>query len=280
MSENTAENTYDTSVMMSALQWYIDHGVDELLLDEPQDRTALPDIASVIAKAPAPTPLKSVATSSPIPTSSAPDMMGAAEAIIEAQKLAGQCDNLEALKTAIMDFEGLSIKKTATNMVFADGNPKATIMVIGEAPGADDDSVGKPFMGESGHLLDKILACIDLDRNSKDTKRSVYISNVLNWRPPGNRTPTKAEMDISLAFIEKHIALVKPKFLLICGAVAAKALLKREESLSKMRGECHELEIGGHSCLALVTYHPAYLLRTPAQKKAVWADMLMLQDKM
>ena len=274
MSENYTINLNEAPAALEALQWYLDHGVDEVLLETPQDRTKIPDISTVIAKS-AP-PKNIIAPSTPATT----DMMGAAEAIMEAQKLTEQCDNLDALQQAIMDFDGLSVKKTATNMVFSDGNPKAQIMVIGEAPEAQEDIEGKPFVGQSGQLLDKILACIDLDRKSDDMKCAVYITNILNWRPPGNRTPTKAEMDISYPFIARHIALVKPKIIIICGSVAGKALLKREESMSKMRGSFHEIEIGGHSCLALTTYHPTYLLRTPAQKKAVWADMLMLQEKM
>jgi len=260
--------------MVEALQWYLDHGVDELLLNDPQDRTKVPDIADVIAKAPLPKPAATVQSTA------TPDMMGAAEAIVEAQKLAESCDSLEALKEAITAFDGLSIKKTATNMVFSDGNPQAPIMVIGDAPEAQDDVDGKPFIGESGQLLDKILACIGLGRQAEEGQSSVYISNALNWRPPGNRTPTQAEMDISYPFIERHIALVKPKILILCGGVTGKTLLKSDQSISKMRGDFHPIEVGGHSCLALVTYHPAYLLRTPAQKKAVWADMLMLQAKM
>ena len=273
MAGNTAQN----ADFIQALQWHIDHGADDLWLDEPVDRTAMPDIPKMVAQEKAkPAPI------APIQDNSAPaaDMMGAAEAIVEAQKLATACKNLDELKQVIQDFEGLSVKKTATNMVFSDGNPEAKIMLIGEAPGADEDIQGKPFVGMSGQLLDKILACINLSRDSDDIGKSVYISNILNWRPPGNRTPTQAEMDISMAFIKRHIELTNPDMLILCGGVAAKTILQSSETISKLRGKFHDYPCGERIIPAMATYHPAYLLRTPAQKKAVWADMLMLQDKL
>lgn len=273
MAGNTAQKTD----FIQALQWHIDHGADDLWLDAPVDRTAMPDIPRMVAKEKAkPAPI------APIQDNSAPaaDMMGSAEAIVEAQKLAAGCQSLEELKTAIQNFEGLSVKKTATNMVFSDGNASAKIMLVGEAPGADEDIQGKPFVGLSGQLLDRILACINLSRESEDSSKSVYISNILNWRPPGNRTPTQAEMDISLAFIKRHIELINPDMLILCGGVSAKTLLQSSETISKLRGKFHDYQCGERIIPAMATYHPAYLLRTPAQKKAVWADMLMLQDKL
>ncbi|MEM7618535.1 MAG: uracil-DNA glycosylase, partial [Pseudomonadota bacterium] len=217
----------------------------------------------------------------------APAVIGAAEAMVESKKLAAACTNLDELKQAIANFDGLSVKKTATNMVFSDGNPKADIMLIGEAPGADEDAQGKPFVGASGQLLDKILASIGLARDSKEIDKAVYISNILNWRPPGNRTPTAQEIEISLPFIEKHIELVSPKYLILCGAVPGKSLLNQKASISKLRGKFHEYQAISiqntaqeRTILALATYHPAYLLRTPAQKRAVWADMLMLKSEL
>jgi len=258
--------------LIEALQWHVDHGVDVVVSNDPVDKTAMPEMPK---KSDLPDPVTAVKPSNS--AISAP--MGAAEAIIEAQKLAEGCADLSALKQAITDFDGLSIKKTATNVVFADGDPEADIMVIGEAPGADDDIQGKPFMGESGQLADKILACINLSRKPDEGQKSVYISNIVNWRPPGNRTPTDSEISVSLPFIEKHIALVKPKVIIVFGGVAGKALLRRSDSISKLRGSFHDYKKNdGHEIKMLVTYHPSYLLKTPAQKKAVWADMLMLQD--
>ena len=281
MTENYTNNIQEPYILSHTLQWYIDNGVDEVLVDEPIDRTVVPSVSDVIAKAPlAKAPIMPKAEKE-----ATLEMMGAAEAIVEARNLAATCDSLEALKEVITNFEGLSIKKMATNMAFAQGNPQSEIMLIGEAPGADEDVEGRPFAGQNGQLLDKILASIGLlsskaDDGVTDLKNSVYMSNVLNWRPPGNRTPTQAEIDISLAFIERHIALVKPKMLIICGGLAAKALLKRDDTISKIRGNFHEYQMGTESIPAMVTYHPAYLLKTPLQKKAVWADMLMFQAKM
>jgi DNA polymerase len=282
MSHNNAEKAYN----FQALQWHIDHGADEVIVDEPVDRTAIPALPK---KEETSKPKPATFSPSPMQAQGNPagDLMGAAQAIVEAQKLAASCGTLEELGQAIRDFEGLSVKKTATNMVFCDGNPKARVMLVGEAPGADEDRQGKPFVGVSGQLLDRILACIDLSRTGKKAEEAVYISNILNWRPPGNRTPTQAEIDISLPFIERHIALIRPQLLILCGGVSAKGLLRRSDSISKLRGIFHDYQVpaavsGGETIAipAVATYHPAYLLRTPSQKKAVWADMLMIQEKL
>ncbi len=263
---------------MHALQWHLDHDIADCLMEDSVDRTIPPDLSQIQDKIEQVKPKIAALKDNKVPP-----MIGAAEAIIKSKKIAAACNNLEELQQAIANFNGLSVKKTATNMVFADGNPNAKIMVIGEAPGADEDSQGKPFVGASGQLLDKILACIDLDRNSEDLDKAVYISNILNWRPPGNRTPTAQEIEISLPFIQRHIALINPDYLILCGAVPGKSLLGEKTSISKLRGKFYNYKnendkISDIQCL--VTYHPAYLLRTPAQKRAVWQDMLMLQTKL
>lgn len=260
-----------------ALQWYLDHGVDEVLVDAPVDRRAALVAAAPVSAAPQPLP-PAVQESTPA--------IGKSEARDAAVKLAKAAGNLEELRAAIAAFDGIAIKKTATNLVFSDGHAQASIMVIGEAPGADEDRQGFPFVGVSGQLLDKIFACIDLSRRAEDPAQALYISNILNWRPPGNRTPSPAEIDVSLPFIERHIQLVQPKLLVLCGAVSAQALLGTSESISKLRKRWHdytpqtsELDQGAKPIPTLATYHPSYLLRTPAQKKAVWADMLVLAQK-
>ncbi len=282
--------------LKSALQWYLDHGVDEALDDTPINRFNMPEqskrsssttstqMQSPQKKYDPNTGFVAQTTANPSPETAAP--LGSAEARAKAIKMAAAANTLDDLKQAIEDFDGLAVKKTATNMVFADGNKNAPIMLIGEAPGADEDRQGKPFVGVSGQLLDKILKAIDIERVENDPQKSVYISNILNWRPPGNRTPTPAEIEISLPFIEKHIALINPKMLILCGGVSAKALLGRNDSLSRMRKTWHdytprtpELNTGQLSIPAVVTYHPAYLLRTPAQKKATWADMISIMEK-
>lgn len=262
---------------LQALEWYLEHGVDEVLADDPVDRTKMPELpkrnepqAAKVAPAPANAPVA--------------DLPGAAEAKQQTLKLASEAKDLADLAEAIRTYNGLSIKKTATNMVFSDGNPKANVMLVGEAPGADEDRLGKPFVGKSGQLLDAILSHIGLSRTGEEPNDSIYISNILNWRPPGNRTPSPAEVDISLPFIEKHIALVQPKVLILCGGVSSKGLLGSMDSISKLRGQFHTYTprvLGSDlSIPCIATYHPAYLLRTPAQKGKVWADMLLLQQKL
>ncbi len=257
--------------MMTALEWYADQGLSICLLDKPVDRThtAPPEVQKLI-------PIEKIAAQ--------PAFLGTSDALGEAIKGAKRAQTLEELQEEIRSFDGLSIKKTATNMVFADGNPKAHVMIIGEAPGADEDRIGRPFVGVSGQLLDKILHYIGLSREEEEPENAVYISNILNWRPPGNRTPTPAEIELSLPFIERHIQLIQPKVLVLCGAVAAKSLLANSQAISKLRKEAHqynvitqELKEGSEPITALATYHPSYLLRTPAQKKFAWADALSLQ---
>lgn len=269
---------------IAALQWYLDHGVDEALMDEPVDRYAqtrqpVSNTTQKLEKE----RLASPQTTNDIAHSS---LLGASDAKAEAVKLALQANTLDDLRAAIAEFEGISLKKTATNLVFCDGNPKARVMLVGEAPGADEDRLGKPFVGVSGQLLDRILKCIDLDRTGEEPDKSIYISNILNWRPPGNRTPAPGEIEVSLPFIERHIQLIKPDILIFCGGVSAQSLLGRSDGISKLRKQWHaylpqtkELHDQAEPIPALATFHPAYLLRTPAQKKAVWADMLEIQKK-
>jgi len=265
--------------IISALEWHIDVGATEALSDEP----FVPHLKPVIPE------LETVKSIEPQLSSNhvAEPLLGTAQAKDEALRLAKQAQNLSELESVVADFDGLSLKATATNIVFSDGNPEAPIMLIGEAPGADEDRQGKPFVGDSGQLLDKILASIGLDRESEVAENAVYISNILNWRPPGNRNPTEGEVQISLPFIEKHIALIKPKLLLLVGGMACNALLGSKQSISKSRGQFHDyvpqteglLPSAPEPIPALATYHPSYLLRTPAQKRLVWHDMLKFQSK-
>ncbi len=274
------------SPLISALTWHIDAGADEVLQDTPNDRTA--GLAAFLKPE---NTIETKEAGTPKTIASRIEMIepltGTGEAMAEATKRAAACQTLEELREAILTFDGLAIKKTAMNMVFSDGNPKARVMLVGEAPGADEDKQGKPFVGVSGQLLDRILASIGLSRTEEDPQKAVYISNILNWRPPGNRTPAPSEIDLSLPFIERHIALVKPDILILCGGVSAKGLLGSSESISKLRGKFHDYKpltagISDDTLVlpAIATYHPAYLLRTPSQKKLVWADMLMLREKL
>lgn len=196
-------------------------------------------------------------------------------AAADARTLARSCNSLEALAAALSTFDGCPLKETAINLCFADGNPEAGIMLIGEAPGAQEDRQGKPFVGPSGQLLDRMLATIGLDRTK------VYITNVIYWRPPGNRSPTAAEIAICQPFLERQIELIQPKFLLFVGGIAARALLGRSEGVTKLRGRpfVYELPEGGREIPALVMFHPAYLLRQPGQKRFSWRDLLAIQEK-
>ena len=267
--------------MISALQWYIDHGVSDCVLDDPINRF------DIVPEVPKPAMMSEISASAPQQLQeSTQTFLGKSDAYDEAVKLAKAANSLGELSNAIAGFDGIAIKKTASNMVFADGNPKAEIMIIGEAPAADEDRQGVPFSGASGNLLDKILACIDLSRKSEDSKKSVYISNILNWRPPGNRSPSSAEIEVSLPFIERHIQLIEPKIIVLCGGVAAKSLLSSSDSISRLRKKWHDYKpqtqaLGGSdiSIPAIATYHPSYLLSTPVQKKLVWEDMLNLQKQ-
>jgi len=184
--------------------------------------------------------------------------------------------SIEDLKGELKRFEGCALKHTAMNLVFADGNPAAPVMFVGEAPGEDEDRRGQPFVGVSGKLLDRMLATIGLDRTN------AYISNILFWRPPGNRSPTDAEIAACLPFAERHIALVQPKVLVLLGGVAAKSLLRTKEGITRLRGRWTEYTPHlGRSDIApircLPTYHPAYLLRQPGAKRQAWSDLLLLK---
>jgi DNA polymerase len=179
--------------------------------------------------------------------------------------------SLEELRAALETFDGSPLKKTALNLVFGEGNPHATDMFIGEAPGADEDRLGRPFVGISGQLLDKMLAAINLDR------LHVYITNILPWRPPGNRTPTTEEISLFLPFVRKHIALVAPRILCLVGGTAVKALLGRQEGIMRLRGNWFNYEDG---ISVLPTYHPAFLLRSPSRKRESWRDFLEIHKKL
>ena len=181
--------------------------------------------------------------------------------------------SLELLKKSIIDLRNCDLKKNAQNIVFSDGNPKSKIMLIGEAPGANEDQEGLPFVGRAGQLLDKMLAAIDLDR------KNVYISNIINYRPPENRRPTEDEIKRYLPFISRHIEIINPKILVLLGSTAMKAILGDKIVISKMRGKWIEKNFGSCKASVMVTFHPAFLMRQPAQKKMSWIDLKMIREK-
>ena len=182
-------------------------------------------------------------------------------------------DSLDDLKDYMSKFKGCELYKSATNMVFSDGNKSSEIMLIGEAPGHDEDIQGKPFVGRSGKLLNKMLEAIGLSRDT------VYIANIVPWRPPNNRRPTEEEINICLPFIQKHIELIAPKVLMLLGSTATYALLRNKEGITKIRGKWVDMEFGKLKVPTLPSFHPAFLLRQPAQKKYSWEDLKMLKKK-
>ncbi len=248
---------YDTSDLadprraaLDLLLWHVDAGADAMLDEEPHDRLAeaSAQLAPAEAKAPAVVP-------------SAPDDMAA-----EARMLARSAPDLDTLRTLLQGYEGCPLKRTAKSLVFADGNPKARIMFVGEAPGAEEDRTGLPFVGRSGQLLDRMLAAIGLDRSS------VYIANVIPWRPPGNRTPTPQEAAVCRPFIERQIELADPDILVCLGGPSMQALLATSEGIMKSRGRWTEYATGTRTIRAIATLHPAYLLRQPLHKRLAWRD--------
>ena len=184
-----------------------------------------------------------------------------------------KAENLKKLKKSILSLNNCDLKKYAKNIVFSDGNPNSKIMLIGEAPGANEDEEGLPFVGRAGALLDKMLSAIDLDR------KKVYISNIVNFRPPDNRRPTDEEIKRYLPFITKHIEIINPKILVLLGSTAMNALIGNDIVISKMRGKWIEKKFGNCKTSVIITFHPAFLMRQPAQKKMAWIDLKMIRDK-
>ena len=199
-----------------------------------------------------------------------------AEAAQSARALAAGAETIEALGALVARFDECPLKRTATNTVFLDGNQAAPVMIIGEAPGAEEDRIGRPFVGRAGQLLDRMLAAIGLDRTS------VQITNVIYWRPPGNRKPTSAEIAACLPFVLRHIALARPKVLVLAGGTAASALLPLSEGITRLRGRWFELAVPGLDAPVptLPMFHPAFLLRTPERKREAWRDLLALKARL
>jgi len=237
---------------LTALELQLAWGADAALAATPQDRLAS-----------RPPPLETVALPR-IPEDGA---------TARAWKLANSAATRDELRRTLADFDGCALRATATNLVFADGNPDAGLVVIGEAPGAEEDRTGLPFVGPAGHLLDAMLASIALDR------RSLLITNVLPWRPPGNRTPSDQEIALCLPFLLRHLMLLRPRHLLLLGAMATRALTGTTQGITQLRGRWTRVDVPGLAdpVPALPTYHPAYLLRTPAAKRSAWHDLLLLR---
>jgi uracil-DNA glycosylase len=255
------------------LTFYLDAGVDCALADEPINRlvgdpvppaTATRDSASSMETAPA-RPQPSLRPAPPLAVPTAPASPEAA--IVSAREAAATAPSLEALRALMRDFEGCALRTTATQLVFADGNPQARLMLVGEAPGRDEDIEGLPFIGRAGKLLELMLAAIGLDRTK------VYITNVIPWRPPGNRDPSPHETQICLPFIRRQIELVDPDILVPLGKSSTNTLLGLQQAITRTRGRWFDYQTGTRTIRALPTLHPAYLLRQPTYKRLAWQDL-------
>ena len=265
---------------LALLEWQIAMGADEAIGEVAPDRLAPPPPPTATIPAPAPRPAMPAAP----PAIVAPAVVtppGAfaeslAEAAQSARLLAAGAVSVEALAALVAGFDGCPLKRTATNTVFIDGNPAAPVMIVGEAPGADEDRIGRPFVGRAGQLLDRMLAAIGLDRTG------VQITNVIYWRPPGNRKPTTAETAACLPFVLRHIALARPLVLVLAGGTAATTLLPVSDGITRLRGRWFELAVPGLDAPVptLPMFHPAFLLRTPERKRETWRDLLALKARL
>jgi DNA polymerase len=242
-----------------ALEWLAEMGADEVIAETPVNRL-LPRTEPEPSAPPKAIPKTQMLSNGG-----------------DARSLADSCESLEDIVAALNQFDACPLKKTATQLCFCDGNPNAEIMLIGEAPGRDEDLQGKPFVGRSGQLLDKMLSCIGLSRHSEDPASSVFITNVIFWRPPGNRTPTEQETAMCLPFLRRAIELLHPRAIVCLGATPTQRLTGRTDGILKLRGKWLDIESGGRRIPLLATLHPAYLLRQPAQKRLAWRDLLALK---
>jgi uracil-DNA glycosylase family 4 len=250
------------------LAFYLEAGVDCALNEAPVDRLVEHEPPAPREVTPPPPPRAMPAAAMIVARTDAPPAPEAA--IASAREAARTAPSLEALRELMQNFDGCALKSTATRLVFADGNPKARIMFVGEAPGRDEDLEGLPFVGRSGKLLDRMIAAIGLDRSK------VYIANVIPWRPPGNRTPTPQETQICLPFIQRQIELVDPNLLVTLGNPSTQTLLGTREGIMRTRGRWFNYDTGTRVIRALPTFHPAYLLRSPSYKRLSWQDLRVI----
>ena len=248
------QNDITAAEAAGLLGWLAEMGAGEIIGEAPVNRLAPPAAREVAA------------------------LLPGLEAPGEPTHPAQACNTLEDIVAALNAFDACPLKKTATQLCFADGNPQARVMLVGEAPGRDEDIQGKPFVGRSGQLLDRMLAAIGLSRKADDRDGAVFITNVIFWRPPGNRTPTEAETTMCLPFLMRTIELQRPDFIVCLGATPAQRLTGRRDGILKMRGRWIEANVNGRTIPLLPTLHPAYLLRQPNQKRLAWRDLLALRQ--
>lgn len=283
---NVTEATDFPPSLLEIALFYAEAGVDEAIGEQPVDRTQVPPPRAVLNPAAAPvapaaapgagaaTPARGPIAPRSAVASAGPALLSASEVEGAARRAARACQTIPELEAAIRAFEGCGLKATATNTVIARGNPQAPLMIIGEAPGRDEDAQGLPFVGESGQLLDRMLKAIGRD------EQNTYISNILFWRPPGNRDPSTEEILACKPFIERLIELAQPKVIACAGKHAAATLLGTTQGITRTRGRWHEYQREGIALPAMPLLHPAYLLRQPGVKREAWHDMLELAAKL
>jgi len=256
----------DPETLLAALAWQVELGVDEAICDEPVDRYSAP---------PPPEPVAApIVAAAPTPAQQADKDRTQAAALTHA--LAASATTLAELRAAMERFDGCALKQGARSFVFCDGHPAADLMIIGEAPGKEEDREGKPFVGRSGQLLDRMLAAIGHDRTSQSAQQGAYITNVLPWRPPANRDPSKDEMAMMTPFLLRHITLAQPKCILLLGNTAMKTLFQTDRGITATRGQWQQ--VAGFPAIA--SFHPAALLRNGLHKRSAWEDLLTLKSKL
>ncbi len=258
----------ENMTLKQILEWYVDAGVDETFGEVPFGKNISEPVSVKIP----------VSVSKPVENTVRQATTELAQANItarqNAREMCAKAETLDDLRALVEAFDGCALKLTASKTVFGGGNPASKIMLVGEAPGADEDRIGQPFVGRSGQLLDKMLKAINIDRTS------CYITNVLPWRPPGNRTPTDGEIAVCLPFLKRQIELISPEAIVVLGGSAANALLEMEEPISRLRGKWLDYKKSdGNVVPVLATFHPAYLLRNSGQKAKAWTDLLRLSKK-
>ena len=270
--------------LAAVLGWLVEAGAEEAVCDSAIDRFTAAPVGASAAPATLAAPMRidgrgspPAAGPPPLPSSApAAKIVSAppADSIGRAMEIAAACNSLAELKAAVEVFDGCSLKKFATNTVFADGTPRHGIMLIGEAPGRDEDLAGLPFVGRAGKLLDKMLAAIGLDR-----KKNAYITNVMNWRPPDNREPSPEEAASCLPFLRRHVELARPKVIVLLGAVAARHVMGKTDGIMRLRGKWLEYYVNGAMIPVMPTLHPAYLLRRAIDKRLAWRDLQSIAAK-
>ena len=275
------------------LEWHIDIGVDECIDDTPANKlNSVPTSMADVLEASKKQQTKPIAHTDKIAQAyqspAAPKQedgfipLGTAEAAQDALRAAAACETLQDLEKAIRAFEGCPLKRTAKSTVFQDGDPSARIMVIGECPGVDEDNTGTPFSGQAGLLLDKMFAAIGYDRASEDSAKALYLTNLVYWRPPGNRVPTDSEIEICRPFALRHIEIINPEVLVIMGGVTAKSILKTGHGITRLRGKWTEFKTDAidKPVKTLPMLHPEFLLKSPDRKKYAWQDLQLLRDSL